>query len=155
MTATANTMLLVWRLRKARRLRETILGRQEQLRGSLPQWALAPLRLVGLTTAEVDELACDRPDAERRVALDEVGCELERLDQQIEELEDALLDTSCGSLAGIQAVLDVAVTRLRTWAASDQDGAFQGHDSTRILALLDAAAEGLAGLLAQDHRLAG
>ena len=47
MTATANTMLLVWRLREARRLRETILGRQERLRGSLPQWALAPLRLVG------------------------------------------------------------------------------------------------------------
>ncbi len=49
MTVTANTMLLLWRLREARRLRETILGRQERLRGSLPQWALAPLRLVGLT----------------------------------------------------------------------------------------------------------
>mgnify|MGYP000016361049 CR=1 FL=1 len=52
MTVIANTTLLIRRIAEVRRRREAIVDRQDRLRGSLPQWALAPLQLVGLTAAE-------------------------------------------------------------------------------------------------------
>jgi hypothetical protein len=155
MTATANTTLLLRRLGEVRSRRETAVSRQERLRGSLPGWAVAPLRLVGLSKAEVRELTCDRPDAERRAVLAEVACERERLNRQIEELEDQLLEIPCFSLDGIQVALEFAVTRLRARTVSNSDGAFHDDDGRRVLALLDAVAEGLREVVAQGHRLAG
>jgi hypothetical protein len=155
MTASANTTLLLRRLGEVCRRRETIISRQERLRASLPGWAMAPLRLVGLSETEVDELTYDHPDAERQAALDEVACERERLDRQIEELEDQLLEMPRVSLEGIQVALEFAVMRLRAGTVSDADGASHDDDRTRVLALVDAATVGLHEILAQDHRLAG
>ena len=61
----------------------------------------------------------------------------------------------CSSLEKVQAVLDLAVTRLRTQTVSDPDDLFYDHVGTRVLAFVDAAAEDLRSLLAADHRLAG
>src|SRR5262245_33915253 len=110
MTMIANTALLVRRLGEARRRRQTIVDRQERLRGGLPEWAREPLRLVGLTAMEVDGLMGDRSEADQETALNEVARELEGLDQQIEELEDLLVTMPCSSLEKVQAVLDLAVT---------------------------------------------
>jgi hypothetical protein len=72
MTVIANTTLLIRRIGEARRRRDAVVDRQERLRGSLPQWALAPLQLVGLTNAEVGHLISDLSEAERKAGLDEV-----------------------------------------------------------------------------------
>jgi hypothetical protein len=154
MTVIANTTLLIRRIGEARRRRDAVVDRQERLRGSLPQWALAPLQLVGLTNAEVGHLISDLSEAERKAGLDEVERELEQLDQQIEELENLLLTTPAHSLEGIQAVLDMAVDRFRAQTVTDPGDVFYDYGSARTLVVLERAAEDLRGLLAETQRQA-
>ena len=154
MTMIANTALLLRRLGEARLRRRAIVDRQERLRGGLPEWAREPLRLVGLTAAEVDELTSDRSEADQERALNEVARELEGLHQQIGELEDLLVTTPCSSLEKVQAVLDLAVTRLRSQTVTDPDDVFYDHGEARVLAFVGTAAEDLRSLLAADYRLA-
>ena len=92
MTIITNTTLLIRRIGEVRRRREAIVDRQDRLRGSLPQWALAPLQLVGMTAAEIQGLMTELSEAEKQAGLEDVERELEQLDQQIEELENLLLD---------------------------------------------------------------
>ena len=153
MTMIANTALLVRRLGEARRRRQAIVDRQERLRDGLPEWARQPLRLVGLTAMEVDGLMGDCSEADQETALNEVARELEGLDQQIEELEDLLVTMPCSSLEKVQAVLDLAVTRLRQ-TVTDPDDASYDHGEARVLLFVDVAAEHLRSLLAADYRLA-
>ena len=121
MKVITNTTLLIRRIGEVRRRREAIVDRQDRLRGSLPQWALAPLQLVGLTAAEIQGLMSDLSEAEKQAGLEDVERELEQLDQQIEELENLLLTTPSRSLDGIQAVLDMAVTRFRGQTVTDPE----------------------------------
>ena len=53
MTVIANTTLLIRRIGEMRRRREALVDRQERLRSTLPEWALAPLQLVGMTATEI------------------------------------------------------------------------------------------------------
>ena len=110
MTIITNTTLLIRRIAEVRRRREAVVDRQERLRGSLPQWALAPLQLVGMTASEIQGLMTELSAAEKQSGLEDVERELDQLDQQIEELENLLLTTPSHTLDGIQAVLDMAVT---------------------------------------------
>src|SRR3712207_6400275 len=59
MTVIANNTLLVRRLGELRRRREALADRQERLRSTLPEWALAPLQLVGMTATEIKDLMHD------------------------------------------------------------------------------------------------
>ena len=72
MTVIANTTLLIRRISEVRRRREALVDRQDRLRGSLPQWALAPLQLVGLTANEIEGLMTDLSEAEKQAGLDDV-----------------------------------------------------------------------------------
>jgi hypothetical protein len=123
------------------------------LRGGLPAWARDPLRLMGLTAMEVDGFLGGRFEADQQAA-DEVGRELHQLDREIEELEDRLLTMPCSSLEKIQAVLDLALTILRSQTVNDLSAVCYDHDNTRVLAFVEAAAEGVRSLLAADYRLA-
>jgi len=127
MKVITNTTLLIRRIGEVRRRREAIVDRQDRLRGSLPQWALAPLQLVGLTAAEIQGLMSDLSEAEKQAGLEDVERELEQLDQQIEELENLLLTTPSRSLDGIQAVLDMAVTRFRGQTVTDPSDVFYDY----------------------------
>ena len=147
MTVIANTTLLIRRISEVRRRRDALVDRQDRLRGSLPQWALAPLQLVGLTASEIQGLMTDLSEAEKQAGLDDVERELEQLDQQIEELENLLLTTPSRSLDGIQAVLDMAVTRFRSQTVTDPGDVFYDYGDARILVFLERASEDLRGIL--------
>jgi hypothetical protein len=149
-----NATLLARRLGQARCRRETILDRQRCLRDSLPKWARAPPQLIGMSAAKVDEIASDRSEAERQAASDEIGRELDRLDRDIEQVEDQLLMARCSSLAGIQVILDLALTHLRSKTVGHPSDFFYVQGDTRVVAFLDAAAESLRRLPAAEHRLA-
>jgi hypothetical protein len=154
MTVITNATLLIRRIGEVRRRRDAVVDRQERLRGSLPQWALAPLQLVGLSGAEIGHLMSDLSEAERKAGLDDVERELEQLDQQIEELENLLLTTPAHSLDGLQAVLDMAVNRFRAQTVTDPGDVFYDYGNARILTFLEHATEDLRGLLSESHRQA-
>ena len=153
-TMIANIALLVRRLGEVRRQRQAIVDRQERLRGGLPEWAREPLRLMGLTAAEVAGFLGERYVADQETMFDELAHELEGLDQQIDELEDRLVTMPYSSLEKVQAVLDLGATRLRSQTATDPDDASYDHGEARVLVFVDAAAEHLRSLLAADYRLA-
>ena len=93
MTVIGNTTLLIRRLGELRRRRDVLVDRQDQLRGTLPEWALAPLQLVGMSAGEIQAMMNDLSEAERKAGLNEVERDIEILDHQIEELENMLLAT--------------------------------------------------------------
>lgn len=154
MTVIANTTLLIRRIAEVRRRRDALVDRQERLRDNLPEWALAPLQLVGLTADEIRTLMSDLSDAEKQAGLDDIDHELENLDQQIEELENLLLTTPSRSLDGIQAVLDMAVTRFRAQTVTDPGDVFYDYGDARILVFLERASEDLRAIMAETQRQA-
>lgn len=154
MTVIANTTLLIRRLGEFRRRRDTLVDRQERLRGTLPDWALAPLQLVGMSAAEIKAMMDDLSEAERKAGLDEVDHDIEHLDEQIEELENLLLATPARSLDGIQAVLEMAVARFRDQTVTDPSDVFYDYGDARTLRFLERAADDLRSLMTDAQRVA-
>ena len=154
MTVITNTALLIRRINELQRRRDSLVDRQDRLRRTLPEWALAPLQLAGMTSAEIKGLMIDLSTAERDAGLDEIERELEQLDSQIEELENLLLTTPARSLDGIQAVLELAVARFRAQTVSDPNDVFYDYGDARILTILERASDDLRALLADTHRRA-
>src|SRR3954447_26526789 len=108
MAVITNTTLLVRRIADLQRRREGLLDRQDRLRRSLPEWAFAPLQLVGMSADEIRGMMTDLSKAETEAGLDEIERELEQIDQQLEELENLLLTTPSRSLDSVQSVIDLA-----------------------------------------------
>jgi hypothetical protein len=154
MTVIANTTLLIRRIAELRRRRDALVDRQERLRGTLPEWALAPLQLVGMSATEIKAMMDDLSEAERKAGLDEIDSDLDRLDQQIEELENLLLTTPSRSLDGIQAVLDMAVARFRDQTVTDPNDVFYDYGDARTLRFIERAADDLRLLMSNTQRAA-
>ena len=53
-----NAILLARRIHELQRRRQALVAQQEQLRAQLPDWAVEPLRLVGMTGDEREILYC-------------------------------------------------------------------------------------------------
>jgi polyhydroxyalkanoate synthesis regulator phasin len=154
MTVITNTTLLIRRTGELRRRREALVDRLQQLRGSLPEWALAPLQLVGMSPDEIRSMMSDLSEAERASGLEEVERELEQLDQQIEELENLLLTTPARSLEAIHAVLDMAVTQFRAQTVTDPGDVFYDYGDARMPTFLERALEDMRTLLQESQRAA-
>jgi hypothetical protein len=154
MTVITNATLLIRRIGELRRRREALIERQERLRGGLPEWALAPLQLAGMSEAEIRAYMTSLSEAERRTGLSEIDHELEQLDQQVEELENLLLTTPARTLEGVQAVLDMAVARFRSQTVTDPTDVFYDYGDARILTFLERAADDLRALLQVEQRVA-
>lgn len=154
MTVIANTTLLIRRIGEMRRRREALVDRQERLRSTLPEWALAPLQLVGMTATEIKALMNDLSEAERKSGLDETERELDQLDQNIEELENLLLTTPARTMDGIRAVLDMAVARFREQTVTDPNDVFYDYGDARTLRFLERAADDLRMMIQETHRAA-
>ena len=154
MTVIANTTLPIRRRSETSPPCEERVTGQDRLRGSVPQWALAPLQLVGLTANEIQGLMSDLSEAEKQAGLDDLERELEALDQQIEELENLLLTTPSRSLDGIQAAPDTAVTPFRAQTVTDPGDVFYDYGDARILVFLERAAEDLRAILSETQRQA-
>ncbi len=145
MTVIANTILTARRIVELQRRRRELVERQERLRRTLPEWAFAPLRLVGMSAEEIRRMMEE---------LDRAEAEIEALDQQIDTLEQQLLGSSQLSFEGVVALLDLAVARLRESVATDPEDVFYDHGDARTLFLLERALEDLRALLRQDQRAA-
>lgn len=152
MAVITNTILLVRRISDLQRRRAALLERQERIRHSLPEWAAMPLQLVGLTSEEIRGMMSELSEAEQQAGLSSIEDELERLDSQIEEIENMLLTTPAHSLEGIQAVLELAVARLKEQTPSDPEDVFYDYGDARILFFLERVAEDLRSLLTEAQR---
>lgn len=142
-----NSILLARRIRDLQRRRQSLVGQQEQLRTQLPDWAIEPLRLVGMTSEEIRSLINDWSTAETEAGLDEIEQRLDEIDRQIEELENLLVATSSNSLDEIEAVIGLAVVRFREIIVTDPDDVFYDHGEARLLALVERVHDDLCGLL--------
>ena len=155
MNVITNSTLLVRRIAELQRRREGLLDRQDRLRRTLPEWAFAPLQLVGMLGDEIRGLMSDLSKAETEAGLDEVDRGIEQIDQQLEELENMLLSTPARSLDSVQSVLDLAINRFRAQVTTDPNDVFYDYGDARVLAFLERAADDLRGILSQYERNAG
>lgn len=147
-----NSILLTRRIRDLQRRRQSLVAQQERLRTQLPDWAVEPLRLVGMTSDEVRGLVTDWSTAETEAGLDQIEHRLDDIDRQIEELETILVATQSSSLDEIEAVIGLAVVRFREIIVTDPEDVFYDHGEARLLALIERVHDDLCSLL-QGTRL--
>jgi hypothetical protein len=155
MTVIASNMLLVRRIGELQRRRAALLDKQERLRGALPDWTIAPLKLAGMSAREIEGLVSDLSQAETEAGLDEIERELDRIDQLIEDLENQLITTPSKSLDCIQSVLDMAIARMRQQTVADPSDVFYDYGDARILYMLERVADDLRAILREELRSAG
>jgi len=146
-----STTLVARRIRELQRRRQGLLERQEQLRGELPEWAVEPQRLVGMSAEEIRGMFADLSDAEREVGLEENDRRLEGIDHEIENLEELLLSAPSTSLEDVEAVMSLGVARLREIVATDPTDVLYDHGEARSLALLERVLADLQGLLRRER----
>lgn len=150
-----NSVLVARRMRELQRRREGLVRQQQQLRGQLPDWAVEPLRLAGLTHEEIGRRVDEWASAEATSGLREVDQEIEALDQQLEELEELLLRVPSESLDEIEAVLTLAVGRLREMIVTDPGDVFYDHGEARALVMVERVRDDLERLLSRSRLEAG
>jgi len=142
-----NALLLTKRIRDLQVRRQNLVSRQEQLRTQLPDWAVEPLRLVGMTGNEVRGLVDDLSNAEAEAGLDDIEQQLNDIDQQVEELENILVNTKANSLGEVATVMDLVITRFREIFVTDPGDVFYDHGEARLLWLVERVYEDLTGLV--------
>ena len=147
----ANSVLLSRRIHDLQRRRQTLMTQQAQLRTQLPDWAVEPLRLVGMTGDEIRSLVNDWSSAETEAGLDDIERRLDQIDTQIEELESLLVKTPSASLEDISTVLGLAIERFRGIIVSDPEDVFYDHGEARLLSLIERVHEDLCTLLQRER----
>jgi hypothetical protein len=150
-TVITNSILLTRRIRELQRRRQALVGRQEQVRAKLPDWAVEPLRLVGMTNDEIRGLVDDLSTAEAEAGLNEIDSGLEEIDRQVEQLENVLVATPSNSLDEIEAVIGLTVDRFRDIIVTDPNDVFYDHGEARFLAMLERVYEDLSTLLQRSR----
>lgn len=150
-----NSILLTRRIRELQRRRQTLVGQQEQVRTQLPDWAVEPLRLVGMTDEEVRGLVADLSTAEAEAGLHDIERRLDDVDRQLEDLENLLVATPSSTLDEIEAVICLTVDRFREIIVTDPNDVFYDHGEARLLALIERVQEDLSGFLQRSRLDAG
>ena len=141
-----NALLLTKRIKDLQARRHSLVSRQEQLRTQLPDWAVEPLRLVGMTGNEVRGLVDDLTNVEAESGLDDIESQLNDIDTQIEELENVLVNTKASSLGEVAHVMDLVITRFREIFVTDPSDVFYDHGEARLLWLVERVYEDLSSL---------
>ncbi|MGH1481670.1 MAG: hypothetical protein ACRBM6_23550 [Geminicoccales bacterium] len=142
-----NALLLTKRIRDLQARRQSLVSRQEQLRTQLPDWAVEPLRLVGMTGNEVRGLVDDLTNVEAENGLDDIDTQLNEIDQQVEELENILVNTKANSLGEVATVMDLVITRFREIFVTDPGDVFYDHGEARLLWLVERVYEDMTDLV--------
>ncbi len=150
-----NAMLLTKRIRDLQARRQGLVSRQEHLRTQLPDWAVEPLKLIGMTSNEVQGLVDDLTSVEAESGMDDIEQELNGIDQQVEELENMLIKTRSNSLQEVATVMDLVMTRFREIFVTDPNDVFYDHGEARLLWLIERVHEDLNDLLQSPHQDAG
>ena len=147
-----NALLLTKRIRDLQARRQGLVSRQEQLRTQLPDWAVEPLRLIGMTNKEVRGLVDNMTSVEAESGLDDIEQELNDIDHQVEELENMLIKTRSTSLDEVATVMDLVMTRFREIFVTDPNDVFYDHGEARLLWLIERVHEDLHELLRPSHQ---
>jgi len=142
-----NALVLTKRIRDLQARRLGLISKQEHLRTQLPDWAVEPLKLIGMTGNEVRGLVDDLTSVEAESGLDDIDKELNAIDQQIEELENMLVKTRSQSIEEVATVMDLVMTRFREIFVTDPSDVFYDHGEARLLWLIERVHEDLNGLL--------
>lgn len=142
-----NALLLTKRIRDLQARRLSLVSRQEQLRTQLPDWAVEPLRLVGMTGNEVRGLVDDLANVEAESGLDDIDTQLNDIDTQVEELENVLVNTKANSLGEVATVMDLVITRFREIFVTDPGDVFYDHGEARLLWLVERVYEDLTDIV--------
>jgi hypothetical protein len=150
-----NAILLARRISELQRRRQALIAQQEQLRAQLPDWAVEPLRLVGMTGEEIRGLVNDMSTAEAESGLEEIERQLDSVDQEIDELESLLVATRANSLEEIEAVARLTVTRFHEIIVTDPNDVFYDHGEARLVALIERLQEDLSELVQRVRSDAG
>lgn len=150
-----NALVLTKRIRDLQARRQALVSRQEHLRTQLPDWAVEPLKLIGMTSNEVGGLVDDLATVEADSGLDGIENELNSIDQQIEELENLLVKTRSHSLDELVTVMDLVTTRFREIFVTDPNDVFYDHGEARLLWLIERVHEDLTDLVQTSHLDAG
>ncbi|MEM8951424.1 MAG: hypothetical protein AAGA21_18625 [Pseudomonadota bacterium] len=147
-----NAMLLTKRIRDLQARRQSLVSRQEHLRTQLPDWAVEPLKLIGMTSNEVRGLVDDLTSVEAESGLDDIEQELNNIDQQVEELENMLIKTQSQSLQEVATVMDLVMIRFREIFVTDPNDVFYDHGEARLLWLIERVQNDLNALLETYHQ---
>lgn len=147
-----NALLLTKRIRDLQSRRHCLISRQEHLRTQLPDWAVEPLRLVGMTNNEVRGLVDDLSCVEAEAGLDDIEQQLNDIEQQIEELENILVKTKSNSIQEIGTVMDLVITRFREIFVTDPSDVFYDHGEARLLSMIERVHEDLSDLVQISHQ---
>ena len=141
-----NAILLARRIHELQRRRQALVAQQEQLRRKLPDWAVEPLRLVGMTGEEIRSLVDDMSAAEAESGLEEIAHQLDQVDQQIDEMEHLLVATPSNSLEEIEAVVRLTAAQFHEIMVTDPNDVFYDHGEARLVALIERVHEDLSDL---------
>jgi hypothetical protein len=150
-----NAILLARRIAELQRRRQSLIAQQEQLRSQLPDWAVEPLRLVGMTGEEIRGLVNDMSTAEAESGLEDIERQLDSVDQEIDELESLLVATRASSLEEIEAVARLTVTRFHEIIVTDPNDVFYDHGEARLVALIERVQADLSELVQRVRSDAG
>lgn len=150
-TVITNAILLARRIHELQRRRQALVAQQEQLRAQLPDWAVEPLRLVGMTNEEIRGLVNDMSTAEAETGLEALEKQLDGIDQQIDEMENLLVSTASNSLDEIEAVVRLTVARFHEIIVTDPNDVFYDHGEARLVALIERVHEDLSTLLQRSR----
>ncbi|MEM7041551.1 MAG: hypothetical protein AAF543_01945 [Pseudomonadota bacterium] len=150
-----NALLLTKRIRDLQARRQKLVSRQEHLRTQLPDWAVEPLKLIGMTGNEVRGLVDDLSSVEAESGLDNIEQELNDIDQQVEEFENMLIKTRSTSLEELATVMDLVMTRFREIFVTDPNDVFYDHGEARLLWLIERVHDDLGELLQRSRQDAG
>lgn len=151
----ANSVLLSHRIRELQRRRAALMEQQEHLRMQLPDWAIEPLRLVGMTGEEVKSLVDDWSAVETEAGLNGIEQRLDEIDGQIEDVERMLVDTPSASLDDVLTVLGLAIQRFREFIVTDPGDVFYDHGEDRLLQLLERVQMDLTEMVRRERLDAG
>lgn len=151
-TVITNSVLVARRIKELKRRREALLAKQSALRAQLPDWAVEPLRLVGMTGDEIRGMVAEMSNAETDSGLEQVERQIDEMDEQIEQLETLLVTTPSTSLDEMASVLRLALARFHEVIVSDPESVFYDHGEARLLALLERVHDDLHEYL-KDSRL--
>ncbi|WP_157505707.1 hypothetical protein [Geminicoccus roseus] len=154
MTVIVNNMLLVRRINDLQRQRDELAERQDRMRSILPEWTIEPLKLAGMSAREIETMVSEISATEQQNGIGEIEQTMERIDQQIEEIENQLISFRHKSLEGVETVFRLAVERLRRQVSTDPNDVFYDYGEARIMFMLDSALDDLNAYMHADHRVA-
>lgn len=144
--AVARSIRLAGQIQELQKQRVALLAEQDRLRAALPDWGHT-LELIDTQPVDLRRNIVRWPEAKKATDLDRYEESLDIIDSQIEDLEGKLIESPSASIQDVQAVLSVAVERMRELIVVDSSDVSYDHSEVRLFRILERAHSDLITLL--------